>query len=299
MLVTEQSIMIKNFEKYYQNSLFIRKFEELLLRLFNLGLLNGTTHTSIGQELIAVTILDKINTDDVVISNHRCHAHFLAYCNEADLLLKELMGKSDGICNGIAGSQHIHYKNFYSNGVLGNLIPVSAGIAMSLKMSKKNSIVYIFMGDGVFGQGVVYETLNICSLYNLKCLFIVENNKIAQTTSIEDNFAGSFSRRFSSFGIENKELSFQNLDKFFFECEKAQNYILEKNRPFALIIDTERLSAHSKGDDTRSKEIIINLQKQDPLKILEKKISFEKVDKINKEIANKIDLLIKKNKINL
>ena len=59
--------MNKNFERYYEKCLFIRLFEQTLLKLFDLGLLKGTTHTSIGQELIAVCLLDKINKNDAVI----------------------------------------------------------------------------------------------------------------------------------------------------------------------------------------------------------------------------------------
>lgn len=291
--------MNKIFERYYEKCLFIRLFEQTLLKLFDLGLLKGTTHTSIGQELIAVCLLDKINKNDYIISNHRCHAHFLAYCNEADLLLKELLGKEDGVCGGMSGSQHIHYKNFLANGVLGNLIPVGAGIALSQKQLKeKETIVYIFMGDGVFGQGVVYETLNICSLYNLRCLFIVENNKIAQTTLLKQNFSGGFSERFGAFKIKNKKLNLKDPESFFLESQKAKNYIKNRNRPFALIIDTDRLSAHSKGDDTRSKKEINHIIKNDSLKILEKKISLKKKTTIEKKILNQINLLMKKNYIN-
>lgn len=287
-----------NFEKYYEKCLFIRLFEVTLIKLFSLGLLKGTTHTSIGQELIAVCLLDEINKNDYIISNHRCHAHFLAYCNEADLLLKELLGQEDGVCGGISGSQHIHYKQFLANGVLGNLIPVGAGIALSQKqLKKKETVIYIFMGDGVFGQGIIYETLNICSLYNLRCLFIVENNKIAQTTLLKENFSGSFSERFSAFRIKSKNLDLKNPYKFFLECQKAKKYIRNKNKPFALIIDTDRFSAHSKGDDTRSKKEINRIIKNDYLKIIEKKINLKKKLTIEKKILNQINLLMKNNRI--
>ena len=138
--------------EFYEKSILIREFEKLLLNLFDKGYLYGTTHTAIGQELISVAILRNLSSGDTVISNHRSHAHFIAYSNEIEGLFKELLGLKDGICGGKSGSQHIHYKNFLSNGVLGNLLPVAAGIALSNKIvlitsasvSKTILILYIF-----------------------------------------------------------------------------------------------------------------------------------------------------------
>ena len=59
--------------------LFIREFEILLLKLFDNGLLNGTTHTCIGQEAIPVAALSNKKANDCVVSNHRGHGHYLAY----------------------------------------------------------------------------------------------------------------------------------------------------------------------------------------------------------------------------
>ncbi len=106
-------------ERTYLNLLIIRKFEENLLKLFEENKLFGTTHTCIGQEAIAVAAMECISEKDIVFSNHRCHGHFISYSKKPELLLKEIMGKSGGVCDGRGGSQHIHYKNFYTNGVQG------------------------------------------------------------------------------------------------------------------------------------------------------------------------------------
>jgi len=269
----------------YEKSMFIREFEKILLKLFEKGFLSGTTHTSIGQELIAVSLLNNLKKNDFVISNHRSHAHFIAYCNEIKLLFRELLGKENGICKGKAGSQHIHYKNFLSNGILGNMLPVAAGLALSLKKKKKENIVHVFLGDGAFGQGVLYETLYFCYLNKLKCLFIVENNKIAQTTPIENNFAGSFKERFSAFNIQFEEINnINNIKKFILKINNIKQYVLKKNCPYGIVINTQRLAAHSKGDDSRSENFLNKLKKEDSLLILEKKIKKKNILKIKDKI---------------
>ena len=99
-------------KEYFKKILFIRKFEELLLDLFEKGMLSGTTHTSIGQEVIPVVLMDHLKRNDVVFSNHRCHGHYISYGGDPELLLAEIMGKDEGMNGGRGGSQHLCYKNF-------------------------------------------------------------------------------------------------------------------------------------------------------------------------------------------
>lgn len=106
-------------ENFFGSMLRIRRFEEKVLDEFSSGLFRGTTHTYTGQEAIAVGVLAEIGSDDIVVSNHRSHGHFLAYGGDMHALFAELMGKSTGVCGGRGGSQHLHWNNFYSNGVLG------------------------------------------------------------------------------------------------------------------------------------------------------------------------------------
>ena len=80
-----------NKEEIYKKAFIIRTFEKLLLFLFEKGMIKGTTHTSIGQELIPVLALDNLHERDYVISNHRSHAHFISYANDYEKLLDEIL----------------------------------------------------------------------------------------------------------------------------------------------------------------------------------------------------------------
>ncbi len=186
----------------YRTMLLIRRFEERLLDEFSAGRLVGTTHAYIGQEANAAGIFSELSPEDVIFSNHRCHGHFLAYGGDLYRLAAELMGKATGLVGGRGGSQHIHWKNFYSNGIQGGIVPVATGMALAEKASGSGNIVAVFLGDGTLGEGVVYESLNIASLWSLPILFVVENNRYAQTTPISLAMAGSIPARFSAFGIE-------------------------------------------------------------------------------------------------
>ena len=245
---------------------FIRRFEESLLDLFAQGKLDGTTHTYIGQEANAVGIIDHLEPErDVVFSNHRCHGHYLAFTDDAFGLLCEVMGKAPGVCGGKGGSQHLCKGNFYSNGVLGSIVPVATGIALAEKQKGAGAVSTVFLGDGTLGEGVTYESLNIASLWELPVLFVVENNHYAQSTPVELELAGSIPARAAAFGVETAELATTDVEEIHEAAGRAVAHIRETGEPFFLVLDTYRFSPHSKGDDNRDPAEIEERRTRDPL----------------------------------
>jgi len=274
---------INLFRKMY----LIRKFEHLLLELFSRGEISGTTHTYLGQEAIAVGVISHLSKNDTVISNHRCHGHYLTYTDDPEGLLAEIMGKKEGICGGKGGSQHLHNGNFYSNGVQGNMFPVAAGMALAERENAGN-LVTVFIGDGTFGQGVIYETLNICSVLSIPLLVVIENNQYAQLTSIKHNFRGTFKKRIESFDISFGEMSTNEVEVIYERFSALIPLLRKEKIPHVELINTYRLGPHSKGDDFRDSSEIQQWEKKDPILMMEKKIHNQTIKKIKKEIDDRI-----------
>jgi TPP-dependent pyruvate/acetoin dehydrogenase alpha subunit len=257
----------KNQHLYHQLK-SIRCFETLLLEKFPTGIFPGTTHTSLGQEANAVGVLSHLAEDDIVVSNHRCHGHFLAYGGDPQALFAELLGKPGGICGGVGGSQHIHWRNFYSSGVQGGTVAMAAGMALAEKLVERGSIVIDFMGDGTLGEGIVYECLNMVSLWQVPLLIVLENNHIAQTTPVSLAVAGSIPKRFEAFDIPTTWVDSSDILEILPLAGALIKEIRTGGGPRALIIETARLGAHSKGDDTRSSAAVERLwQTRDPVAI--------------------------------
>ena len=250
----------------YERMYFIRRFEETLLYLFSQGKLVGTTHTYIGQEANGVGVIDHLDPEvDVVFSNHRCHGHYLAFTDDAFGLLSEVMGRATGVCGGKGGSQHLCRGNFYSNGVLGSIVPVATGIALAEKAKGTGAVSTVFLGDGTLGEGVTYESLNIASLWTLPVLFVVENNHYAQSTPVELELAGSIPARAEAFGVETEALATTDVEVVHEAAGRAVARIRETGAPFFLVLDTYRFSPHSKGDDNRDPAEIEERRTRDPL----------------------------------
>ncbi len=190
--------MISN-NSLYRALYRIRIFEETVLDNFPRGIFFGTTHTYLGQEADAVGVLSSILEIDLVFSNHRCHGHFLAYGGDPRALFAELLGRSTGVCGGRGGSQHLQWKNFYSNGVQGGIVPIATGMALAEKYKQSSAVTIVFLGDGTLGEGIIYEAFNLASLWKAPILYVLENNHIAQTTGIELSMAGDIETQVQGF----------------------------------------------------------------------------------------------------
>lgn len=260
----KQDLAIGLFRDLYR----IRRFEETVLENFSRGVFFGTTHTYLGQEADAIGVLSHLRPEDIVFSNHRCHGHFLAYGGDPRRLFAELMGKPSGVCAGRGGSQHLQWRNFYSNGIQGGIVPVATGMALAEKHKASGAVVVAFLGDGTLGEGVVYEALNMAALWQAPILYVLEDNRIAQTTPVELTLAGDIAARFRAFGIPTQELDSSDVMEIQPLAGKLFSEVRANAAPRALVLHTCRFGPHSKGDDTRAPAEVARLrQARDPLVI--------------------------------
>jgi TPP-dependent pyruvate/acetoin dehydrogenase alpha subunit len=293
--VAEQLRVMYNFSvenrlQFYRVLSSIRYFEELVLDNFPKGVFSGTTHTYLGQEANAVGVLADLQPGDIVFSNHRCHGHFLAYGGDPRRLFAEMMGKATGVCSGRGGSQHLQWRDFYSNGVQGGIVPVATGMAIAEKFKKTGAVAICFLGDGTLGQGVVYESFNLASLWGAPILYVVENNHIAQTTPSDKALAGEIGLRFTAFDILAVELNTSDVLEIATAAKDRLDQVRSQGTPQGLIIHTQRFGPHSKGDDTRDPKVVASLRDScDPIKIQAARLSNQEKGSIESEVKETIE----------
>ncbi len=289
MTLRYNKIVMDNNYTLYKTMLLIRRFEERLLVEFSAGKLVGTTHVSIGQEADAAGVFSVSDPDDVVFSNHRCHGHFLAYGGEPYRLAAELMGKSTGLVGGRGGSQHIQWHNFYSNGVQGGIVPVATGMALAEKALQTGKVTLVFIGDGTLGEGVLYESLNIAALWKLPILFVLEDNRYAQTTPIEKGVAATMAGRFSAFGIPAWERDTTDVLEVCILAKEVFQHVRSGLGPGGLILHTYRFSAHSKGDDPRLPEELARIRMYDPLPLQATRLTPKECSQAESEVLATVE----------
>jgi TPP-dependent pyruvate/acetoin dehydrogenase alpha subunit len=249
----------------------------------------------LGQEANAVGVLTNIQENDIIFSNHRCHGHYLAYGGDPYALFAELMGRATGVCGGRGGSQHLHWRNFYSNGIQGGIIPIATGMALAEKYKQSGSVTLAFLGDGTLGEGVIYEAFNLSSLWKAPILYVLENNHIAQTTQIELAMAGNITGRFSAFGIPSFQLSTSDVLDISPVASDLLSRVRQEQSPLALIIDTHRFGPHSKGDDTRDVDLVSKMrQEHDPVQIQGLRLNEREKSIIESDMDEEINIAFEK-----
>jgi acetoin:2,6-dichlorophenolindophenol oxidoreductase subunit alpha len=234
--------------------LLIRHVERTLLRLFGEGALNGTTHTCLGQEYVPVALRPLLRETDWVFSNHRGHGHYLSRFRDPHGLLAEIMGRAGAVCSGVGGSQHILRGRYLSTGVQGESLPVAAGAAIRLKRHEPGALALAYVGDGTWGEGAVYEALNLAALWRLPLLVVVEHNGIAQSTPTAAQLAGTIAGRAAAFGIRHTLVEGSDVAAIRAQLAPLVRAVRTDCRPLVVEFRTTRVGPHSKGDDTRDQD---------------------------------------------
>jgi 2-oxoisovalerate dehydrogenase E1 component len=260
-------------EALFEMVALVNAFERETLRLFSQGRLRGTTHSCLGQEAIAAAVGACLRPGDIVFAPHRCHGHFLAYGGAPEALFAELMGRTTGVCGGRGGSQHLHLDRFFSSGVQGGIVGNAVGAALAESFNKDgDSVAVVFLGDGTLGQGLVYESLNFAALRRLPVLFVVENNRYAQTTPVQTALSGSLTARAEAFGISAHELESNDVLDLLAVFQERFAETRGDRAPRFQVIHTYRLGPHSKGDDFRDPAEIALWRQRDPVLLARRRV---------------------------
>ena len=272
-------------DSIYQFGSLIRAAEKTLLELFTAGVLSGTTHTCLGQEICQLSVVRALrDPNDAVVSNHRNHGHFLTYSGNFLGLIAEIMGRESGVCGGAGGSQHLAFRHFHSNGVQAGMTANAVGQALSRKKRGESGVVAIIVGDGTLGEGLLYESMNLASIWGLSVLFVVENNQIAQTTLTKHTIGGSIRARGEAFGLKTWELDDASPD-FLESVEQVVEQVRATSEPGLLVIGTMRLGPHSKGDDARPAEEMRLIGERDPLAAMGRRLDGARRQEIDESVA--------------
>ncbi len=280
-------------ERLYEQMALIRRFEVRLLELFEEGVLFGTTHCCIGQEADCAGVISHLGADDVIFSNHRCHGHFLSYTDDPRSLMAELMGRLGGVCGGRGGSQHICYDNMYTNGIQGGIVPNAVGMALAEKMKGSGAIATVFIGDGTLGQGVVYEAMNMASLWSLPILIVCENNEWAQSTPTRLELAGKITARAAAMGLNTSEITSTDGVEMYEHFAPIVESVRRESRPHFALINTYRLCHHSKSDDKRPRDEVEARRVDDPIPKLRARLDESTAARIEEIAAERVEDAIK------
>ena len=132
-------------------------------------------HLSGNNEINLIKIFKKINKNDWVFSSWRNHYHALLHGINSDWLFNEIInGRSMGIIN--------KKRKFYSSSIVGGILPIALGVALSIKRRRGKNKVWVFIGDMTFECGIFHEVYKYSKNFKLPIKFIVEDNNLSTNT---------------------------------------------------------------------------------------------------------------------
>lgn len=150
-------------------------FEKKIVVEYNEGRIPYPVHLSSGTETFLINIFKKIKKEDWVFTNWRSHYHLLLKTQDKNLsynLIKR--GSSMYPCS----KKH----KIFGSAIVGGIIPIALGVALSMKLRKKKTKVWVFIGDMTFETGTFEESYKYAINHKLPIKWVVEDNDLSTNT---------------------------------------------------------------------------------------------------------------------
>ncbi len=292
-------------KEIYTTMVRIRFFEERAMSEYRKGL-PGFIHPSIGQEAIPAGVCAFLREDDYIISTHRGHGDIIAKGAQLDRMMAELFAKKTGYCKGKGGSMHIaavDHNILGATGIVGDGIPIAAGVGLACKMQNLDRVSVAFFGDGATNSGAFHEGIGLASIWSLPVLFVCQNNQYQQSTPIGDYCRlTDLTDRAKAYGISGISVDGNDAIAVAEVAREAVESCRKGNGPILIVATTYRPYGHHMGDpgtSYRSKEEIEGWKKKDPIErlrsqLLQNKMATEaEIEKIHNDTLRELDEAVK------
>jgi TPP-dependent pyruvate/acetoin dehydrogenase alpha subunit len=244
-----------SWRELYERMLTIRVFEEHVNELYTTAKMPGLAHLYSGEEAVAVGVCSALRPDDYITSTHRGHGHCLAKGAQIDRMFAELLGREAGYCRGKGGSMHIADQqsgNLGANAIVGGSAGIATGAALSSQMRESGQVAVCFFGEGALGQGLLYEVMNMASLWKLPVVYVCENNLYNEYTHFHETTAGSVSARAEAFELPAITVDGQDVRAVRGAALEAVERARRGDGPGFVVCETYRLHGHHVGDVDRA-----------------------------------------------
>lgn len=285
-------------ELLYQ-MLLIRRFEEKSAEMYTKTNIRGFLHLYIGEEAVAVGVMQVLADDDFVLATYREHGHALARGVDAGAIMAEMYGKQEGCSRGRGGSMHLFEgkKIYGGSAIVGGHLSMAVGMALASKKQKMNRLACCFFGEGAAAEGEFHEAMNLAALWQVPVLFVCENNYYAMGTALRYTHAEThLEKKGAAYGIETAAADGMDVLAVERAAREAVEKIRTTGKPFFLVCNTYRYRAHSMFDAElyRDKSEVEEWKKRDPISrlrdflIKEKLITEQDVQDIEKKIEAEV-----------
>ena len=254
--------------RLHEVMLLTRLTEERLVKLFRQGQTLGSVYRSLGQEATACATALALGPEDVIGPLIRDLGSMLVRGVTPLEVFLQYLGRATGPTR---GREHNNHFGSVARGIiaptsmLGALIPVMAGVALSFVQKGERRVAMTWIGDGGSSTGAFYEGLNFAVVRKLPLIVVGEANGYAFSTPPDRQMAGGMAQR--SQGAFTLTVDGNDAPAVYEAAAQARQRCLAGEGPVFLVCETFRLSGHAEHDDQHyvDPELLAQWATKDPL----------------------------------
>ena len=241
--------MPPNVWSLYAQMLRCRLFEEATARCWKDGLISGELHLGTGEEAIIAGVVSQLIEGDALALDHRGTAAMLLRGVDPVALLRELLGRPDGLCRGMGGHMHLFSKDHLaaSSGIVGASGPAAAGFALAAQYLRPGSVAVAFFGEGSMNQGMMLEAMNLSSAWGLPVLFVCKDDDWSITTGSSGLTGGSLTERAAALGLSTFAVDGRDVGEVWEAANNALEHLRAGSGPVFLHATCVHLEGHFLG----------------------------------------------------
>jgi len=263
-------------KQLYSMMLKCRTMEERIKILFKQGRFTGNYYAAIGQEAIEVGSAIDLRPTDWIAPSHRDFTSNLIKGTPLNNMIAQLYARKTSPDQGRSSPAHCGYAplNIITPAsTIAAQLNIGTGVALALKMQKKDDIVMAFCGDGATSLGFWHEAMNFAGVRKLPIVFIVQNNRWAESvplsmqTAIED-----LSVRAQGYGFPGITVDGQDVVAVYRVATEAIERARNGGGPTMIECKTYRWFGHSEIDPAKyrdAEEVEFWHSQRDPLPLTE------------------------------
>ncbi len=242
--------MPPNLWALYRHMLRSRLFERAVQQLWLDGDISGEMHLGTGEEAIAAGVLSQLVDGDAMALDHRGTPPLLMRGVDPVALLRELLGRPDGLCAGMGGHMHLYSREHLaaSSGIVGASGPATVGFALAARRLRPGTLAVAFFGEGAFNQGMLLEAMNLAVVWKLPAVFVCKDNGWAITSESATLTGGTLAGRAQGFGMPAVETDGTDVESVWHAAHRAMTRARQGEGPTFLHAHCVHLEGHFLGD---------------------------------------------------
>jgi pyruvate dehydrogenase E1 component alpha subunit len=236
----------------YRKAATIKLNDERIVKEIMAGRLVTPYYSGRGQEIIPSALAMSLNDNDYLCTIYRGTHDMVAKGFPLDLMWAELAGRVTGSCKGKGGPMHLTHPEtgcMVTTGIVGSSMPIAIGLAWAAKLDGKSQIAVATFGDGAANIGAFHESLNMAALFDLPVIFLCQNNRYAEHTSMQKSTRiDRYAKRADAYGMEGVTVNGNDPDEMYGAAKLAVERARAGDGPTLIEAMTFRFNGHLIGD---------------------------------------------------